>query len=46
MADPDAFRERARASWAAGDRDSFSRLVAPVGETVLSSPSSAEGYCR
>jgi SAM-dependent methyltransferase len=35
MADPDAFRERTRAVWAAGDWDRFSRLVAPVGETVL-----------
>jgi len=29
------FRQRARATWAAGDWDSFSRLVEPVGALVL-----------
>jgi SAM-dependent methyltransferase len=29
------FRRRARATWAAGDWDSFARLVAPAGELVL-----------
>src|SRR4030081_2250282 len=28
-------RQRARATWAAGDWDSFARLVEPVGEVVL-----------
>jgi len=31
----DEFRERARATWAAGDWDSFSGLITPVGELVL-----------
>jgi hypothetical protein len=35
MAGEDAFRERARASWAAGDWDGFSRVLAPVGQRVL-----------
>jgi SAM-dependent methyltransferase len=30
-----AFRSRARATWAAGDWDSFSRLITPVGALVL-----------
>jgi len=29
------FRERTRATWAAGDWDDFSKLVAPVGELVI-----------
>ncbi|MGA2166400.1 MAG: hypothetical protein ABSH36_18315, partial [Solirubrobacteraceae bacterium] len=29
------FRQRARATWASGDWDSFSRLVEPVGALVL-----------
>jgi hypothetical protein len=32
MAAPDAFRERSRATWAAGDWDGFARLVAPGGD--------------
>jgi SAM-dependent methyltransferase len=35
MADHDAFRERSRATWALGDWDGFSRVVAPVGTRVL-----------
>src|SRR5947209_8389098 len=35
MSAADEFRQRTRASWAAGDWDSFSRLIAPVGELVL-----------
>jgi SAM-dependent methyltransferase len=35
MSAADEFRQRARATWAAGDWDSFSRLIAPVGALVL-----------
>ena len=35
MADLDAFRERARATWAMGDWDGFSHVVAPVGRLLL-----------
>jgi SAM-dependent methyltransferase len=35
MAAQDDFRSRARRTWAGGDWDSFSRLVAPVGPVVL-----------
>jgi SAM-dependent methyltransferase len=35
MASADELRGRARATWAAGDWDRFSRLVAPVGPVVL-----------
>jgi len=35
MALADELRQRARATWAAGDWDGFSRLVAPVGAVVL-----------
>lgn len=35
MALADDLRQRARATWAAGDWDGFSRLVAPVGALVL-----------
>jgi SAM-dependent methyltransferase len=35
MADEEAFRERARAMWTAGDWDGFSRHVAPVGIRLL-----------
>ena len=35
MALADEFRQRARATWAAGDWDGFSRVVAPVGAVVL-----------
>jgi protein-L-isoaspartate O-methyltransferase len=35
MTVPDELRQRARATWAAGDWDGFSRLVAPVGAAVL-----------
>jgi SAM-dependent methyltransferase len=35
MALADELRQRARATWAAGDWDGFSRLVAPVGPVVL-----------
>jgi len=35
MALADELRQRARATWAAGDWDGFSRLVAPVGALVL-----------
>jgi SAM-dependent methyltransferase len=31
----DEFRQRTRTTWAAGDWDSFSRLIEPVGELVL-----------
>jgi SAM-dependent methyltransferase len=31
----DEFRQRARATWAAGDWDGFSRLISPVGVLVL-----------
>jgi SAM-dependent methyltransferase len=31
----DEFRQRTRAAWAAGDWDSFSRLIEPVGAVVL-----------
>ena len=33
--DPAEFRRRARTTWAAGDWDGFSRLLAPVGELAL-----------
>jgi SAM-dependent methyltransferase len=33
--DPAEFRRRARATWAAGDWDGFSRLIKPVGQIVL-----------
>ncbi len=35
MSPTDEFRQRARATWAAGDWDSFARLVEPVGTVVL-----------
>jgi 2-polyprenyl-3-methyl-5-hydroxy-6-metoxy-1,4-benzoquinol methylase len=35
MGDVEEFRRGARATWAAGDWDGFSRLVEPVGELVL-----------
>jgi SAM-dependent methyltransferase len=35
MAAADEFRQRARATWSAGDWDSFSRLVTPVGTLIL-----------
>ena len=35
MAAPEEFRQRARATWAAGDWDSFSRLIEKVGALVL-----------
>jgi hypothetical protein len=35
MALADELRQRARATWAAGDWDGFSRLVAPVGARAL-----------
>src|SRR5689334_8107048 len=35
MADEEALRQRARATWSAGDWDGFSRMVAPVGAVVL-----------
>jgi SAM-dependent methyltransferase len=35
MAVGDEFRQRARTTWAAGDWDSFSRLVTPVGALIL-----------
>jgi SAM-dependent methyltransferase len=35
MATADDFRRRARRTWAGGDWDTFSRLVAPVGPVVL-----------
>ena len=35
MASHDELRGRARATWAAGDWDSFARLIAPVGELVI-----------
>jgi SAM-dependent methyltransferase len=35
MALADELRQRARATWAAGDWDGFSRVVAPVGAVVL-----------
>src|SRR5882757_7552625 len=35
MSAADELRQRARTTWAAGDWDSFSRLVAPVGAEVL-----------
>jgi SAM-dependent methyltransferase len=35
MSATDEFRQRARATWAAGDWDNFSRLVTPVGKLVL-----------
>jgi SAM-dependent methyltransferase len=35
MTVPDELRQRARATWAAGDWDGFSRLVASVGAAVL-----------
>jgi 2-polyprenyl-3-methyl-5-hydroxy-6-metoxy-1,4-benzoquinol methylase len=35
MALADELRQRARATWAAGDWDCFSRVVAPVGAVVL-----------
>jgi protein-L-isoaspartate O-methyltransferase len=35
MALADELRQRARATWAAGDWDGFSRLVTPVGARVL-----------
>jgi SAM-dependent methyltransferase len=43
MADQDAFRERARATWAEGDWDGFSRHIAPVGEAVLERSALAAG---
>jgi ubiquinone/menaquinone biosynthesis C-methylase UbiE len=33
--DPQELRQRARATWAAGDWDSFAKLIAPVGERVI-----------
>jgi SAM-dependent methyltransferase len=35
MAVGDEFRQRARATWAAGDWDTFARLVTPVGALIL-----------
>ena len=35
MGSPENFRKRTRAAWAAGDWDSFSRLLEPVGAVVL-----------
>src|SRR6202050_1032123 len=35
MGDGEEFRRRARATWAAGDWDSFARLGAPAGGLVL-----------
>jgi SAM-dependent methyltransferase len=35
MSVPDEFRERARATWSAGDWDSFSHLVTPVGALII-----------
>ena len=35
MGSPETFRQRTRAAWAAGDWDSFSRLIEPVGAVVL-----------
>jgi SAM-dependent methyltransferase len=35
MAVGDEFRQRARTTWAAGDWDSFARLIAPVGALIL-----------
>jgi SAM-dependent methyltransferase len=35
MSAVDEFRQRTRATWAAGDWDGFSRLIKPVGELVL-----------
>jgi SAM-dependent methyltransferase len=35
MSTTDEFRQRARATWAAGDWDNFARLVEPVGKVVL-----------
>lgn len=43
MAAPDDLRGRARATWAAGDWDSFSRLLAPVGELVIGRAELAPG---
>jgi SAM-dependent methyltransferase len=35
MGASDEFRERARATWSAGDWDSFSRMVKPVGALII-----------